>query len=801
MIKNYFKIAFRNIFRHKIYSFLNIGGLAIGIVSFLFITFYVTDELSYDRYHSKADRIYRVCRLYIANGIEENAATCSFPFATALQTQYPNMVEKVVRFFNFQQPRLLVENGDIRFNEPRVFMADTTVFDIFDYEFITGDPRTALDRPLTMVITESTARKYFGDENAVGKSLRFLQQVDFEITGVIKDIRLQSHFQFDFLGSLSSFAQLAGGQLPQTWIWNPCWTYVLLSEGVSPEQLEERFPEFHQTNYTDFPNQDITLYLQKLTDIHLKSHLVYEITQNSNISYLYLLSAIALFILIIASINFMNLATAGSAGRAKEIGIKKVLGAERPQLIRQFLSESVLTTYIALILALIVMLLLLPAFNNFTGKAFGAAMFLRPQFLVLLVLLGLGLGLLSGTYPAFFLSAFLPIKVLKGSLNKGSKGAVARKLLVIIQFTISIALIVGTLIIFRQLRFMRQADLGFQKEQIIVLPVSLTPLVQQYDAFTTELLSHSDIRSVTGMEDILGVDHNTHPFFIEGYDPNKPMYYPCFNVRFDFIETFDIQVVSGRAFSKEFPSDSIEAVMINEAMVQHLGWTNENAIGRSFRKTANERVIGVFRNFNALSLRTPAETFVLDMVPPRQGGNFFLRYVAVRVNSDDYPAVLDFIKTKWEQFAPGRPFEFRFLDEEIDALYNNEDKLGQLSVVLTGLAIVIACLGLFGLTSFLAIQRTKEIGIRKVLGASVPGIVYLISREFLMLVLFANLIAVPASFFIMKQWLQNFAYRSSIGVSAFIIGAVLTLLIAFLTVAYQAIKSALINPAKALRYE
>jgi putative ABC transport system permease protein len=801
MIRNYFKIALRNIFRHKIYSFLNIGGLALGIATFIFIALYVTDELSYDRYHSKADRIYRVNRLYTANTVEENAATCSFPFAPALENANSDLIEKIVRFFNFQQPRLLVEHEDIKFNEPRVFLADSTVFDIFDFEFITGNPENALDRPFTMVITESTARKYFGDENPVGKSLRFQQQLDFEITGIIKDIQPQSHFQFDFLGALSSFRQIVGGQLPQTWIWNPCWTYVLLKEGVKPEQLEARFPDFHQNHYFDFPNQNIKLYLMPLTDIHLRSHLVYEITQNSNISYIYLLSAIAIFVLIIASINFMNLSTAGSAGRSKEIGVKKLLGAQRPQLIRQFLSESVITTFIALIIALVLIEIFLAAFNNFTAKAFDPALFLKPRLILLMVFFGLSLGVLSGIYPAFFLSAFKPIKVLKGNLSRGSRGATARKILVILQFSISVTLIVATLIIFKQLQYMRRANLGFKKDHIILLPISLTPLVGQYEAFRTELLTSNDITHVTGVEDIPGVDHNTHRFIIEGLDPDKPLYYPCLNVRYDFLETFEIPVVVGRAFSNQFPSDTTETIMINEAMVKHLGWTNENAIGRSFRKDGNERVIGVFRNFNALSLHAPEETFVLDMIPPLQGGNFFLRYAAVRINTDDYQRVLNFIEEKWNQFAPGNPFEYRFLDEQLDNLYRNEDKLGELAIVLTMLAIIIACLGLFGLTSFLALQRTREIGIRKALGASVTGIVYLISREFLILVMAANIIAIPVSVLIMQRWLQNFAYRSGISIWPFLIAAFAALLVAFLTVSYQAIKSALIDPSKALRYE
>ncbi len=799
MFKNYLKIAWRSIFRYKIYSFLNIGGLAIGIASFLFILFYIVDEISYDKYHSKAERIYRVCRLYIANGVEEDAATLSWPAGPALQAAYPAMIKNVVRFFNFQTPKLMVEHEQKKFNERRFFLADSTVFDVFDYEFILGNPDGALDRPFTVLVTESTARKYFGDENPLGKRLTVERQGEFEITGVIKDLPTQSHFIFDFLASMNTIPQIFGGQYPQTWIWNPCWTYIVLEDGVDPAQLVERFPEFHQNHYFDFPNQDITLHLQKLTDIHLHSNLVYEIRQNSNITYIYLLSAIAVFILVIASINFMNLATAASAGRAKEIGIKKVLGANRPQLITQFLGESIVTAYLALIVALILMLILLTPFNNFAGKLFTPAIFLKPGNLILVLGLGIILGISSGLYPAFFLSAFQPVKVLKGTLSKGSKSALSRKILVIVQFTISIALIIGTLIVFRQIRYMRNADLGFTKDHIITMPVFNTGILRQYEAFINEVKQHPKVVNAVGMEDLLGVDHNTRQFFIEGYDPDKPLYYPGFFVKYDFLETFDIEVVSGRSFSREFPADTTEAIMINEAMVQHLGWTNENAIGRSIRSNGNERVIGVFKNFKAMSLHKPESTFILDIVPPRFRG--FMRYIGVRVNTDNYQEVIPFLEEKWREFEPDRPFEYSFLDQEIYNLYNNEEKFGQLSVVLTILAIIIACLGLFGLTAFLATQRTKEIGIRKVLGSTVPGLVYLISRDFLSLVLLSNVIAIPLSYWVMSKWLQNFAYRTGIGVTAFVIAAFAALVIAFLTVSYQAIKTALINPARALRYE
>jgi len=803
VFKNYIKTTLRNIFRHKGYSFLNIGGLALGIISFLFIIIYISDEMSYDIHHSKADRLYRVCRLYIANGQEEDAATLSFPAGPALQNSYPDKIEKMCRFFNFQVPKMMFEyeENDKKFYETKVFLADSTVLDMFDFEFVRGNKETALNRPFVMIITESIAKKYFGDEDPMGKSFRVEEQGQFEVSAVIKDLPKQTHLEFDFLGSMSSVRQIFGGRFPQTWIWNPCWTYVLLKENVDQRQLDELLPEFHATHYFDFPDQDITLYTQKLTDIHLKSHLLYEIRQNSNIAYIYLLAGIAIFILVIASINFMNLATASSAGRAKEIGIKKVLGADRKMLIVQFLGESIFTTFIALLFSILIMILLMTPFNNFTQKSFSPAIFLNSGMLLVMLALTLGIGILAGLYPAFFLSAFQPIKVLKGTLSSGSKGGTARKVLVIAQFTISVVLIIGTLIIFNQLSYMKKADLGFTKDNIIALPCWNTQIIPQNEAFINELLQHPSITHACGMEDLVGVDHNTHQFFLEGKDPDKPLYYPAYMVRYDFVETFDIEIITGRAFSREFPSDTINAIMINEAMAEHMGWTNEEALGKRIRKDGDERVIGVFKNFHAHSLHTKSSTFLLDMLRPRTGAFGFLRYVAIRLNTDDYQSVLPFIEEKWKEFAPTRPFEYKFLDEELDKLYNNEQKLGQLSIVLTLLGVIIACLGLFGLTSFLAVQRTKEVGIRKVLGASVGNIFYLISKEFIILVLVSNIIAFPIAYFMMKNWLQDFAYRTSIGFGAFIISALLSVIVALATVSYQSTKSALTDPADALKYE
>jgi len=804
MFKHNLKIAIRNILKYWKYSFINIGGLAIGLASFIFIVLYIDDELKYDKHHEKADRIYRVNRLYNSNDVDEDAATVSFPCGPTLLLDYPGIVENQVRFFNQLRNQWFFdyqksESEIIRFNEPYFLLADSTVFDIFTFPFISGDPETALDRPGTIVVTESTAKRYFGDEPALGKVLRVEEGINFEITGVMKDLPTQSHLKIDILGSLNTFRQFnPNGQFPQTWIWNPCWTYVLLHEGIDAKMLDERFPEFYQNHYNDLRDADVSLYTQALTDIHLKSHHVYEMRQNSNIIYVYILSIIAVIILALACINFMNLATASSAGRAKEIGIKKVFGSYRKQLIMQFLGEAVVQSFLAMLIALLVVELLLPGFDNFTGK------FINPSFIVELKIIGFILamafmvGLLAGIYPAFILSAFKPLKVLKGALKSGSKSGAARKILVVMQFSISISLIIGSLIVFAQLNFLRNAELGFKKDHIINLQ-RVGPLFRNYEAFKQELLRHKDIKYVTGAEDYLGINHNTRDYEVEGLTPGQRFYIPTFMVDWDFVETFDIKVVEGRAFSRDFPADTLHAVMINETMAKDMGWTNEEAIGkRMTSRDGDERVIGVYKDFNAMSLHRPVNKFILDMF---RRPEVFAQVISIRFESENYQDVLKHIEKTWSEFVPTRPFEYQFFDQQLDELYKDELKFGRFSVMLTLLAILIASMGLVGLTSFLAEQRTKEIGIRRALGSSVGTIIKLMAKEFLWLLLIANAIAWPITYYFTNRWLESYARHISMNWWIYIVSGFLALVIAMVIITYRAYKTAMLNPAHTLRYE
>ena len=802
MIRNYIKIAIRNLVKHKFYSLINISGLAIGIASFIIIMLYIIDELSYDRYHKNADNIYRLVNVYDFNGVGENSASSPFPVAFTMKDEYPGMIKNVVRIFNFQSPRMLIELGDKRYNERRFFFADSTFFHIFDHEFIHGNPKTVLNESYSVVLTESAAKKYFGDDNPVNKTIKFEKQFDLKVTGVIKDVPAQSHFNFDFIASMSSVGRMFGGRLPQTWVWNPCWTYLLLEDGAAPV-LEKKFPDFINKYFNDAEKKNISLYLQPLTDIHLKSRLDYELEPNNNISYIYILSAIAAFLLIIASINFMNLATATSAARAKEIGVKKVVGVYRSQLIFQFISESIILSFISLIIALILVELLLPAFNTFTNKDIVLSILLQPKYLLALIVLVLFTGAFSGIYPAFYLSAFKPVSVLKGSLRRENKSTLPRKILVVVQFVISITLIIGTLTVFNQLKFLRNADLGFNKEQVIIIPVNHTPIARSYKSVKNELLLNTDIISITAVDDIFGVAHNTHEFRPEGFPQDKLQFYPALVVRYDFVKTFDIKILAGRDYNEDNKTDPEKGMLINEAMVRHLGWgSNEEALGKKFKSlNGEERVIGVTNNFNATSLHEQAGPFVLNIKEKPEEVMWFLKFMAIRLAPDNHKKTIDFIETKWKEFAPSRPFEYSFLDQELKKLYKDEDNLGKLSLIFSLLIIFIASLGLFGLTSFMAEQRTKEIGIRKVLGAKVTDIITLLSKEFLKLIVIAILIAWPIAFLLIDDWLSHFAYRTAINWFVFILAGLFALIIALLITAYKAYVTSQTNPVDTLKYE
>jgi putative ABC transport system permease protein len=606
------------------------------------------------------------------------------------------------------------------------------------------------------------------------------------------------------IASMGSARQFMNGRLPSTWVWNPCWTYIVLNPGIQPGQLEDNFPGFIHNFYYDAERESITMYLQKLTDIHLRSRLDYEIAPNSNFHYVVVLSVIAVFLLVIASINFMNLSTATAGTRAREIGIRKVTGADRRRLIAQFLGESLTITFVAMVVALLLIEIILPMFNLYTGKEIEFDYLLNPYNLGKLLILWLGLGLLSGAYPAFYLSSFKPISILKGNTHGIPRSGTSRKLLVIFQFTISIGLIVGTIIIFRQIHYLKNADLGFNADHIILVRTNQTRVTADFDVYRNELMRNPAIVNVTAVDDVIGSSHNTHEFRYEGMEDDEWRFFPALVVWYDFLETFEIELVAGRDYSRENKTDPAKGILVNEALVRHMGWgSNEEALGKKFRSlNGDERIIGVFRDFQPTSFREPAGPFLLNMKEVPWEVKFFQKYAAIRTNGSDDQAVIRFLEEHWKGFEPSKPFDYMILKDELGRLYRDEANLANLALAFTLLILFVAGMGLFGLASFMAEKRTREIGIRKVMGATPLHILILLQKEFAGLVVVAMLIAWPAAWFLVDSlFLRQFAVRMPFNPWIFLLSGISALAISLLIITYRALRASLINPADTLKYE
>ena len=798
MFKNYLKIALRMLKRHKTYSFINIAGLAIGLACCLLILLYVQYERSYDRYHENADLIYRVVEELDFFGNKSHMAITPASFAPAMKNEFPE-VKDAVRFMkgNFSEDKVLVTHGTDNYYEDKWYFADHSVFEIFTFPLVKGDPKTALKEPFTVVLSEEKARKYFGDEDPVGKILTLndrYSQSDFTVNGVLKEIPENSHFRFDFLASFSTMDKRFP-EWVQNWFNHMYYTYLLLDGNSSPEALEGKFTDLVIKHAGKQAGAVLKPHLQPLTSIHLYSHLESEIEANSDAAYVYIFAAVALFILMIACINFMNLATARSSYRTREVGMRKVVGARRSQLVRQFLGESILFSFIALPLAVVMMELLLPAFRAFTDRDLGFNYLNNWPILFILIGITLVVGCVSGIYPALFLSAFKPIKVLKGKLSSGSRGISLRRGLIVFQFAVSIILITATGIVLSQVRYIRTTKLGFNKDQVLVLNIKDKELRTKYEVIKAELSKNPSILKVTASSGIPGrVSHNWF-FRTEGLQEKKekPSMWVMM-VDHDFIQTLGMEIVEGRDFSRSFTTDEKDAIILNESAVKKYGWGSP--LGRNIKTENNDGyVIGVVKDFHFKSFYQQIEP-VMIYISPR-----YFEFMSVRIVADRIPEAIAFLKTEWKELAPNRPLDYFFLDDDFDKVYRQEKRAGKIFGYFSVLAIFVACLGLFGLAAFTAEQRTKEIGIRKVLGAKTSNIVTLLNKEFIKWVLMANLIAWPVAYYAMSRWLQSFAYRTSIGPGVFVFSAVVALLIALLTVSSQAIKAAIANPANALRYE
>jgi putative ABC transport system permease protein len=793
MLKNYLKIAFRNLRKHKLYAAINVTGLAVGLACCLLILLFVRDELSYDQFHANADRIYRVEMEVQGSDEVERWDVTLFSVATNLPEAVPG-VEDIVRVQPASRPLMARTGTETRFYEDHVISTEPAFFDIFDFELVQGTA-VALAQPNTVILSESAAARYFPGEDPVGQHITEYEQwssdsKDYEVVGVMADMPHNVHFRADFLLSMATKLPEYGARIDEV-IAN---TYVLLNVDQSPAAFEARLPDFVQNTFPErYLQREMRLALMPLTRIHLHSLAQDDIEPQGDIRYVYLFSAIALLVLLIACINYMNLATARAARRAKEVGVRKVVGAQRWQLIYQFLGESVLLAGLALVVALAMVQMALPAFNGLMGREMSLSL---ANGRVLAVLAGTALlvGVVAGSYPAFLLSAFRPATVLKGTVRVRSL-SVLRKGLVVFQFAVSVGLIVCTIIIQQQLHYVQHTRLGFDKDQVLLVHAR-TSLADRADIFRQALLQQAGIEAV-GRGSAIPGERTGITFFsqdkIEQYEGDT-FVFDNYDVDAHFTSTLGIELAEGRGFSDRFSGDAEGAILINETAARELGW--EDPLGKTIQFRAKPRqVVGVVRDFHLEDMRTEIAPVMLQLSPEAS------RYYVVKFNTDNLSALLANLDQTWQRFVPDQPFDYSFLDDDFAAMYRNEQRLGQLFTVFATLTILIACLGLFGLAAFTTEQRTKEIGIRKVLGASVTNLVGLLSKDFLLLITLACCIAAPLAYFAMQTWLDDFAYRVDISWGIFLMAGLTALGIALLTVSYQAIKAAIADPVQSLRYE
>jgi len=800
MFKNYLKVALRNVKKQKGYAFINISGLAIGMAACLMIFLWIHDELSYDTYHKNADRIYRLT-IDANMGTQMKAPVSPTPAGPAMVEEYPEVLQSA----RLTRPnRSPVVVGEKDYFEENVAFADHSIFEVFSFPFLEGDPETALKTAYSAVVTEDTAKKYFGDDSPLGKMIKFDGGQEYAIMGVIKNIPENSHFSFNILRSMETrYAEAR--PLMENWLAISQYTYVLLTENADPESLEQKLPAFVDKNMGAILKAygaSLVLRLQPLKKIHLHSDFPGDIAAQGDIRSIYLFAGIALFVLIIACINFVNLSTARSATRAKEVGMRKTLGAVRHRLVGQFLGESILYSMFSLLLAIILILAAMPWFNALLGRNLSLNIFQVPWLVPGFVCLALIVGITAGSYPAFFLSSFHPVRVLRGRLKSGTKNLRFRRILVITQFSISVVLIIGTMMIHKQLTYMKLKELGFDKEHVVVLPGLSDVMAASYETMRNEFKNIPGVVNVGASSMVPGRGITKSLFQPEGFarEQSQPMDYRTIDP--DYLSTLEIDIIVGRNFSEDLATDRTESALINKTAADKFGW--EDPIGKQFildsQQSGQEgetriNVIGVIEDYHSTSLREKIEPMIL-FYDTTQYTTFAIRIVPTNIQN-----TLNLIQNKWKAILPQKPFDYFFLDDSFDSQYRAEERMGNLTLRFSMLAVFIGCLGLFGMASYTAEQRTKEIGIRKVLGASTGIIVGMLSKEYIVLVAVGNLIAWPVAYVMMRSWLDNFSYRTPLALWVFIAAAFMSLAVALLTVSYQSIRAALSNPVDSLRYE
>lgn len=790
MLKNLIKTAFRHILKHFGYSILNILGLTLGISSALFLVIYVADEVTYDRSHEKAERIYRVSSKITEPDDQFTWIVAQIPFGPQVVQDYPE-IQSFVRFI--PMPRALYKYEDREFNEENFFYVDSTLFDIFTYEVIKGDAMSALLEPNKIVLTERIAERYFGSSDPLGKTLT-TGTTTFEVTGIIKDPPFNSHFRFDAIASRNNLPKQLG-----TWGNFGVFTYLLFPENFDVKTFETKMQAMYNAHMESIfgpLNIKIEYVLEPITRIHLYSTNASEPEPTGSITYVYIFGIVALFLVLIAAMNYMNLATARSAGRAREVGLRKVVGSRRGSLVTQFLSESTIFTLASMILSIILLMALLPKFNLLAGKSFDLGVIFSPVVLLTVFGIMLIVGIIGGSYPAFFLSRFSPVTVLKGEITQGSAGSLFRKILVVLQFTISVVMIICTLVVFRQLNYLKTMDQGFDQENVIGLQLN-RGMRQKYPLLKQSLIDNPGIKFICSTDTPVGDGSGKLIFNVETDQGMSQRGVNFAVVDHDFVETMGITIVNGRDFQQDMPSDTLSGVIVNETFVNRMGWTE--AIGKKVEagdeNTLRARVIGVMKDYHQTGMYNEIESLLLAYRVTN------LPIVYIKLADENIQETLSYIETKWKEVFPDQPYSYTFLSERFNRQFEADEKRGLVFTLFTVLAILIACLGLFGLASYMVEQRTKEIGIRKVFGANENIILRLIARDFLILVSAGIAIAIPAAYYIMNSWLENYVYKTNISLMLLINAALLTLAITFITVSYKAYQASVMNPAHSLKTE
>lgn len=792
MIKNYFKTAWRNLTKNKAFSLINILGLTIGITVCMMIFLFIMNEFSMDSFHKNGKNIYRVMRNFKHDGKSSAVAYLSGPYAPALLNDFKGEINRAVRVI---QNDNLVTIGNQSFHEKRVLDVDTDFFKLFTFPLLQGNPSNILKDPGNVVLTESTAKKYFGStQAAMGKMIMLDKDLTLKVAGIAKDVPSNSHLQFDMIVPIENYKDIG---IMKTWINNGMYTYIELAPQTTKAQLEKQFPAFMEKYMGSDMRKygfDFTLTLTPLRDIYF-DNASFDGIKHGDKTVVYIFLSIAILILLIACINFMNLSTIRAAERSKEVGLRKVLGALRNSLIWQFIGESVLLVTISCIAAIGLLFLAMPWYNQLLGYSITVSWNTLPIWLFLAGTIVV-VGFLAGSYPAFVLSAFSPVQALKGKLRLGKGGSSFRQILVVVQFSISVFLIVGTIVITRQMNYVKNKQLGYNKGQTVMVPVDNYEILNNMNAFKTGLQNESDVQSVSLMSGAPGGFFDSHSFDVEGH--HERMIANTEFADFEFVKTLGLKIIAGRDFSSQFPTDSTDAVLLNKTAAAKFGWTPEQAIGKWIKNTVRDStkryVVGVVADFNFQSLKQNINALVISPAMDR-------RMALVKLKPGNIQKGLSLVKKEYAKAAPGYPLEYKFLDQQFDAMYKKDIRQQAILSVFAGLAIFVACLGLFGLASFTATKRYKEIGVRKVLGSSVKGIVLLLSKDLLKPVIIATCIAMPAGYWAMNKWLENFAYKTSVNWRVFLLVGLITFFIALLTVSMKAIKAAMANPVKSLRME